>query len=185
MNDQQHWQSVILIQTMCNFAEATNAENSRRLAIETSWPLFKITCEIDFEIRPIDLCVRWKLSLISQFYKYGWNNLIQLSVLLKGLSVINWFSIPNFTFFQTQIFFCIFRQNFIVGKNRIGDKSFYVSAPSLWNSLPRNIREACTLSSFKKVLKSHLYPSYWLCFAVVYFIVLCFSWRFDHVWKGA
>ena len=47
-----------------------------------------------------------------------------------------------------------------VGKNRIGDKSFYVSAPSLWNSLPRNIREACTLSSFKKVLKSHLYPSY-------------------------
>ena len=67
----------------------------------------------------------------------------------------------------------------------IGDKSFYVSAPSLWNSLPRNIREACTLSSFKKVLKSHLYPSYWLCFAVVYFIVLCFSWRFDHVWKGA
>ena len=46
-----------------------------------------------------------------------------------------------------------------VGKNRIGDKSFYVSAPSLWNSLPRNIREACTLSRFKKVLKSHLYPS--------------------------
>ena len=70
-------------------------------------------------------------------------------------------------------------------KTCIGDKSFYVSAPSLWNSLPRNIREACTLSSFKKVLKSHLYPSYWLCFAVVYFIVLCFSWCFEHVWKGA
>ena len=37
----------------------------------------------------------------------------------------------------------------------------------------------------KRSLKSHLYPSYWLCFAVFYFIVLCFSWRFDHVWKGA
>ena len=47
-----------------------------------------------------------------------------------------------------------------VGKNRVGDKSFYVSAPLLWNSLPRNIREACTLPSFKKVLKSHFYPSY-------------------------
>ncbi|XP_072051727.1 uncharacterized protein [Amphiura filiformis] len=47
-----------------------------------------------------------------------------------------------------------------VGKNRIGDKSFYVSAPTLWNSLPRTIREACTLPSFKKVLKSHFYPSY-------------------------
>ena len=53
------------------------------------------------------------------------------------------------------------------GKICIGDKSFYVFAPSLWNSLPRNIREACALSSFKKVLKSHLYPSYWLCFAVI------------------
>ena len=40
-----------------------------------------------------------------------------------------------------------------VGKNRIGDISFYVFASSLWNSLPRNIREACTLSSFKKGLK--------------------------------
>ena len=70
------------------------------------------------------------------------------------------------------------------GKIRIGDKSYYVSALSLWNSLPMNIREACTLSSFKKVLKSHLYPSYWFWFAVVKFIVLCFPWRFVHVWKG-
>ena len=31
-----------------------------------------------------------------------------------------------------------------VGKNRIADKSFYVSAASLWNRLARNIREACT-----------------------------------------
>jgi hypothetical protein len=42
----------------------------------------------------------------------------------------------------------------------IGDKSFFVAAPSLWNSLPRSIREACSLQSFKKILKSYLYPQY-------------------------
>ena len=41
----------------------------------------------------------------------------------------------------------------------IGDKSFCISGPSLWNSLPKNIREAHTLSGFKKGLKSYLYPS--------------------------
>ena len=45
-----------------------------------------------------------------------------------------------------------------VGKKCIGDKSFCVAAPSLWNSLPRNIREALSLHSFKKMLKCHLYP---------------------------
>ena len=42
-------------------------------------------------------------------------------------------------------------------KNRIEDKSLicYVSGPSLWNSLPRNIRDTCTLTIFKKVLTAH------------------------------
>ena len=38
--------------------------------------------------------------------------------------------------------------------------SFYVTAPRLWNALPRNIREAKSLTVFKKMLKSHLYPKY-------------------------
>ena len=44
-------------------------------------------------------------------------------------------------------------------RTSIGDKSFCISGPSLWNSLPKNIREAHTLSGFKKGFKSYLYPS--------------------------
>ena len=44
-------------------------------------------------------------------------------------------------------------------RTSIGDKSFCISGPLLWNSLPKNIREAHTLSGFKKGLKSYLYPS--------------------------
>ena len=44
-------------------------------------------------------------------------------------------------------------------RTSIGDKSFCISGPSLWNSLPKNIREAHTLSGFKEGLKSYLYPS--------------------------
>ena len=42
-------------------------------------------------------------------------------------------------------------------KKHVGDKSFSVAGPSLWNTLPRNIREAKTVTSFKKLLKSHLF----------------------------
>ena len=45
-----------------------------------------------------------------------------------------------------------------VGRNCIGDKFFYVTAPRLWNALPR--WEAKSLTVFKKMLKSHLYPKY-------------------------
>ena len=47
-----------------------------------------------------------------------------------------------------------------VGRTRTGDRSFSVSAPMLWNCLPKEIREACSLPVFKKLLKSHLYPVY-------------------------
>ena len=49
-----------------------------------------------------------------------------------------------------------------VGRNCIGDKSFYVTAPRLWNALLKNIQAAKSLTVFKKLLKSHLYPKYWL-----------------------
>ena len=47
-----------------------------------------------------------------------------------------------------------------VGRTRTGDRSFSVSAPMLWNCLPKEIREACSLPVFKKLLKSHLYLVY-------------------------
>ena len=37
------------------------------------------------------------------------------------------------------------------------DRSFSVAAPSLWNGLPKDIRESKTLLSFKRDLKTHLY----------------------------
>lgn len=38
-----------------------------------------------------------------------------------------------------------------------GDRSFYYAAPSLWNSLPENVKNAATVESFKKGLKTHLF----------------------------
>ena len=39
-----------------------------------------------------------------------------------------------------------------------GDKSFSVLGPKLWNSLPANIRDSPTIKSFKKLLKTYLFP---------------------------
>ena len=36
-------------------------------------------------------------------------------------------------------------------------RSFSVAAPTLWNNLPKDIRESDTLLSFKRDLKTHLY----------------------------
>ena len=38
---------------------------------------------------------------------------------------------------------------------RYGDRSFMHAAPKLWNSLPADVRDADTLASFKKRLKTH------------------------------
>ena len=40
----------------------------------------------------------------------------------------------------------------------VGDHAFSVVGPRTWNTLPISIREAPTIHSFKKSLKSHLYP---------------------------
>ena len=44
-----------------------------------------------------------------------------------------------------------------VGRNHIEDRAFQATALALWNCLPCNIREACSITSFKKLLKSHYY----------------------------
>ncbi len=41
--------------------------------------------------------------------------------------------------------------------NVYGDRAFEHSAPKLWNKLPVKVRTANTLSSFKKLLKTHLF----------------------------
>ena len=42
-------------------------------------------------------------------------------------------------------------------KRTFGDRAFSVAAPTLWNSLPIEIRHASTLDSFKAALKRHLF----------------------------
>ena len=39
-------------------------------------------------------------------------------------------------------------------------RSFTHKAPKIWNTLPTNIRESDSLSSFKKCLKTHLFAGY-------------------------
>ena len=41
-------------------------------------------------------------------------------------------------------------------KNKFEDRAFSFVAPKLWNNLPDSVRNAITLDSFKKNLKTHL-----------------------------
>ena len=43
-------------------------------------------------------------------------------------------------------------------KTEMGRRSFTYSAPTVWNSLPQHIRDCPTLPTFKKKLKTHLFP---------------------------
>ena len=49
---------------------------------------------------------------------------------------------------------CLQRQIIEVG---LGDRSFHVAAPALWNVLPREIRSFTDLGLFKRNLKTHLF----------------------------
>ena len=41
-----------------------------------------------------------------------------------------------------------------------GDRAFYKSGPMVWNSLPPSVTLPCSVSSFKKNLKTHLFRKY-------------------------
>ena len=45
-------------------------------------------------------------------------------------------------------------------KRQAGDNSFHVCGPRLWNGLPVSIREAPSVTVFKRQLKTHLFPKY-------------------------
>ena len=46
-------------------------------------------------------------------------------------------------------------------RTRLGDRAFSVAGPVVWNSLPAAVREADSLHSFRRKLKTHLFT---LCF---------------------
>ena len=42
-------------------------------------------------------------------------------------------------------------------KKTMGDRSFMVAAPALWNSLPLSVRQAKDIDSFKRLVKTYLF----------------------------
>ena len=48
-------------------------------------------------------------------------------------------------------------------KNKYGERSFSVSGPKLWNSVPFGIRSQPTLYSFKRSLKTYLFSHFYKC----------------------
>ena len=42
-------------------------------------------------------------------------------------------------------------------KTNTGARAFHSCAPSLWNNLPLSVRSACSVATFKKYLKTHLF----------------------------
>ena len=41
-----------------------------------------------------------------------------------------------------------------------GDRRFFIAGPKLWNSIPASLRNADSLNSFKKHLKTFISPSF-------------------------
>jgi len=42
-------------------------------------------------------------------------------------------------------------------RTKFGDRAFSVAGPVVWNSIPAAVREADTVSSFKRKLKTHFF----------------------------
>jgi len=49
----------------------------------------------------------------------------------------------------------------------IGDRAFPVAAAHVWNSLPQHVTSASSLSTFRRRLKTHLFPALLLLTACV------------------
>ena len=47
-------------------------------------------------------------------------------------------------------------------KNTLGDRAFMVAAPTLWNSLPKELRPTTNVNGFKAHMKTYLFRTvYW------------------------
>ncbi len=57
-----------------------------------------------------------------------------------------------------------YKESLLIPKTNLvtcGDRAFEVAAPSLWNSLPMNIRFSDKIATFKSKLKTHLFKKYY------------------------
>ena len=54
----------------------------------------------------------------------------------------------------------------------LGDRAFMVTAPRLWNSLPKELRAITNVNSFKAHIKTYLFKTlYW--WAILYSVLTC------------
>ena len=51
----------------------------------------------------------------------------------------------------------------------LGDRSFAIAAPTLWNSLPMEVRYATSVTTFKKLLKTYLFSKAYICNNIIIF----------------
>ena len=59
----------------------------------------------------------------------------------------------------------------------LGDRSFFVAAPKLWNKLPSDIRDLNTINKFKTAIKTYLFldkPFYSVIFDAFLYIFYIF-----------
>ena len=71
------------------------------------------------------------------------------------------------------------------------NRSFSLTTPTLWNSLPSELRSAASLASFKKGLKTYLFPQWSGCFVSVCCFCFCLPFFLISIsapwsiWNGA
>ena len=59
-----------------------------------------------------------------------------------------------------------------VRSKTLGDRAFMVAAPTLWNSLPKELRAITNVNSFKAHIKTYLFRTlYW--WAILYSVLTC------------
>ena len=54
-----------------------------------------------------------------------------------------------------------------VGKTKktLGDRSFQIAAPTLWNSLPASVRDIDNFLVFKRTIKTYLFRKAFACYS--------------------
>ena len=50
-------------------------------------------------------------------------------------------------------------------KKTLGDRSFQIAAPALWNSLPASVRDIDNVLVFKRTIKTHLFRKAFACYS--------------------
>ena len=59
-------------------------------------------------------------------------------------------------------------------KKKYGDRAFSVAGPKLWNALPEDLRNSCSVNIFKKHLKTHLFKKSLHVIDFLYFNTSCY-----------